>query len=87
MAGSVSGSEGRKPIHCVPPVALRPGRKDCAFFSIASALRKFGGRSSPPSSTAPPTRMPLVRRVTTKPCPPKVTCVRRSKAPGGSVVL
>ena len=54
---------------------------------IASDRLKLGGRVRPPSSTAPPTRMPVERRETTKPWPPKVTCVRRSKASGGRVVL
>ncbi len=54
-----------------------------ACVSMASARLKLGGRSSPPSSTAPPTRMPVDRRETTKPWPPKVICVRRSKASGG----
>ena len=58
-----------------------------AFFSIASARLKLGGRLSPPSSTAPPTRMPVASGVTTKPWPRKTSWRLRSKAPGGSVVL
>ena len=56
---ALSGSDGRKPIHCAPPLGLSAGQEVAApcAASPPTAL-KFGGRSSPPSSTAPPTRMP-----------------------------
>ncbi len=41
----------------------------------------MGGRSSPPSSTAPPMRMPVASGVMTKPWPPKTSWRRMSKAP------
>ena len=87
MTGSESGSDGRKPIHSRPPDGSSPGRKRCAFSSIAFERAKLGGRLSPPSSTAPPTRRPVSSGVMTKPWPEKISCRFTSKAAFGSVVL
>ena len=53
----------------------------CAFFSMRLRARdSWADASRPPSSTAPPTRMPVSSGVTTKPWPEKISMRFRSKA-------
>ena len=89
MAGRLSGSDGRNPIHCLPPPVLKSGQESRRLpAALRRPARKFGGRSRPPSSTAPPTRTPVDSGVTTKPCaaedelPPEV---ERAGRQGGVV--
>ena len=41
IAGSESGSDGRNPIHWVPPSVRNPGMKRLAFASIAARTREI----------------------------------------------
>ena len=47
MTGSESGSDGRKPIHCVPPVASRPGRKRLRLLLAWPRAREVGRQLQP----------------------------------------
>ncbi len=81
------GQRGPEPIQRGRPRPAAPAGRRRAFVTSRRPGRKFGGRESPPSSTAPPTRSPVASGVTTKPWPPKVSWRRRSKASGARVVL
>ena len=67
-----------------PLAARRRGRGPAGsavpFPASPSSARSWAGGSSPPSSTAPPTRRPVSSGVMTKPWPGKISCRFTSKA-------